>query len=191
MELDKEFWTQRYLDKQIGWDLGEVSPPLKEYIDTLLDFDCRILIPGCGNAHEVDYLLGRGFKNVTVVDLAEIPLNNLRKRVGERQPLKCVCENIFDHTGSYDLILEQTMFCAIDPELRSKYAEKIASLLVTGGKFVGVLFDREFEGGPPFGGNAEEYRLIFQPYFTKLSIQPCLNSAKPRAGSEVFIEFLK
>ena len=46
---------------QLGWDLGEVSPPIKSYIDTLEDKNIRILIPGCGNTYEAEYLLEQGF----------------------------------------------------------------------------------------------------------------------------------
>ena len=69
--LNAEFWTKRYLDQQTGWDLGTVSPPLKAYIDQLTDRDLRILIPGCGNAHEGAYLWREGFKNTHLLDFAE------------------------------------------------------------------------------------------------------------------------
>jgi hypothetical protein len=31
MNLDTYFWDNRYKKNDIGWDLGEVSPPLKDY----------------------------------------------------------------------------------------------------------------------------------------------------------------
>jgi thiopurine S-methyltransferase len=49
------------------------------------------------------------------------------------------------------------------------------------------LFDRDFENSPPFGGNAEEYRNYFEPYFTFKVFEPCRNSIAPRAGSELFM----
>jgi hypothetical protein len=30
----------------------------------------KILIPGCGNAHEAELLLEEGFKNITLLDIA-------------------------------------------------------------------------------------------------------------------------
>jgi hypothetical protein len=45
---------------ETGWDLGQVSPPLKAYIDQLTDKNLRILIPGCGNSYEAEYLLEKG-----------------------------------------------------------------------------------------------------------------------------------
>ena len=35
LNLDQSFWNERYLLNDIGWDLGQVSPPLKAYIDQL------------------------------------------------------------------------------------------------------------------------------------------------------------
>ena len=47
----------RWQHQQTGWDLGMISPPIKQYIDSIDDKNQRILIPGCGNAHEAVYLL--------------------------------------------------------------------------------------------------------------------------------------
>jgi hypothetical protein len=33
--LDQDYWDAQYKAKSTGWDLGKVSPPIKEYIDTL------------------------------------------------------------------------------------------------------------------------------------------------------------
>jgi hypothetical protein len=93
--------------------------------------------------------------------------------------------------GNMTLILEQTIFCAIDPLRRNEYAKKMAQLLVDNGTYAGVLFNRDFDGGPPFGGSREEYRELFNPYFKELSLEPCTNSIEPRSGSEVFVHFVK
>ena len=68
--LGETYWNNQYEADATGWDLGTVSPPLKEYIDQLTNKDLRILIPGCGNTYEADYLLQKGFTNITVIDIA-------------------------------------------------------------------------------------------------------------------------
>ena len=35
MDLSGDAWDNRYLNNDIGWDLGEISTPLKVYIDQL------------------------------------------------------------------------------------------------------------------------------------------------------------
>lgn len=194
MELNKLFWEQRYEHQQTGWDLGMVSPPLKAYFDQLHDKNIRILIPGAGNAHEAIYLLENGFSNITVIDIAPTPIAILQAKCEqeiEKGKLKLICGDFFAHKGEYDLVVEQTFFCAINPDLRKKYAEKMATLLALNGKLIGVMFDKMFEGGPPFGGSATEYQTYFKPLFTSVHLAPCYNSAKPRAGSEVFVVFKK
>ena len=81
MELNKKNWNSRYDTKETGWDIGFVSPPLKEYIDQITDLNIKILIPGCGNAYEAEYLFNKGFKNVFIVDYSQIAISNLIKRI--------------------------------------------------------------------------------------------------------------
>ena len=44
MDLSANAWENRYLNNDIGWDLGEVSTPLKEYFDQLENKEIKILI---------------------------------------------------------------------------------------------------------------------------------------------------
>lgn len=183
--LDQNFWDERYRAGQTGWDIGYVSPPLKEYIDQLTDKNLRILIPGGGNSYEAEYLLQQGFMDVTVVDISAEIVKKLQGKYASKG-LKAVCEDFFEHSGHYDLVLEQTFFCAIDPSLRPLYAQKMHELLSPSGKLVGLLFNRSFEGGPPFGGTVEEYKRLFEATFDLKRMTPALNSIPPRLGFEVF-----
>ena len=184
--LDDQYWSERYSQNKTGWDIGYPSTPLKEYIDQVTDLDLNILIPGCGNAYEAEYLLEKGFRNVTLVDISEELVNKLKKKLSGKH-ISILHGDFFTLTGTYDRIFEQTFFCAIDPALRKNYVEKVFQLLKPGGKLVGVLFDREFEGGPPFGGSLSEYRDLFENKFKDLKITACYNSIPPRQGTEVFI----
>ena len=102
-----------------------------------------------------------------------------------------VCGDFFELDKQFDLVLEQTFFCAIDPALRKKYVSKMHEIIKPGGKLVGVMFNRSFEGGPPFGGEANEYRELFEPYFKVKVMEPCYNSISPRKGAEVFVVMVK
>ncbi|WP_428654700.1 methyltransferase domain-containing protein [Runella sp.] len=183
--LDKDYWDERYRASQTGWDIGYVSTPLKEYIDQLTNKQARILIPGGGNSHEAAYLLVQGFSDVTVVDISSEVTATLQEKYASRG-LKAMCGDFFNHSGQYDLILEQTFFCALDPSLRSLYVQKMNELLVSNGKLAGLLFNRPFEGGPPFGGSVEEYKGLFDNYFELRRMDEAYNSIPRRQGSEVF-----
>jgi thiopurine S-methyltransferase len=186
-KLDRDYWSKRYQTNETGWDVGTPSTPLKEYIDQLENKNIKILIPGCGNAYEAQYLFENGFKNVFVIDLAPIPLENLKKRVPDFPSNQLLEGDFFELTNQFDLILEQTLFCAIEPRLRMDYARKSSELLVEKGKLAGVLFNREFDGGPPFGGSIEEYLGYFSVHFQNVHLEPCYNSIMPRQNSELFM----
>jgi hypothetical protein len=122
------YWEERYLKNEIGWDIGAVSTPLKEYIDQLTNKACRILIPGAGNGYEFDYLTQKGFTNVFVVDIAASPLQKIAQRNPGKDP-QLIRGDFFELTGTFDLILEQTFFCAISPTMREDYVVKICRLI--------------------------------------------------------------
>ncbi|MDX1427429.1 MAG: SAM-dependent methyltransferase, partial [Salegentibacter mishustinae] len=127
--FSNEFWTQRYEQNQTGWDIGEISRPLKTYIDQLEDKNLKILIPGAGNAYEAEYLFKQGFKNVYVADISEKPLQNLIARVPTFPKNQLLNINFFEIEDKFDLILEQTFFCALPIDSRKDYAMKTAELL--------------------------------------------------------------
>ena len=185
------YWNERYRHGHTGWDIGRASPPLAAVIQQLTDKPIAILIPGAGNAYEAKLLLDLGFQDITIVDIAPILIQKLSQEFGNAPQLKLVCKNFFELEGKYDLILEQTFFCALLPSLRPKYAKKMHALLNDNGRLTGVLFDREFEGGPPFGGSRKEYIKRFSEYFNSLQFSPCHNSIEPRAGTELFFSCTK
>jgi methyl halide transferase len=187
--LSATYWNSRYEDDRTGWDLGQLSPPLKVIIDAVEDKHAAILIPGAGSGYEVDYLLQQGFKNVTVIDLAPLAIERLRARVGHPPALTTINGDFFSHQATYDLILEQTFFCALNPALRPAYAQHMRALLKPQGKVAGVLFKVTFPfEGPPFGGSVDEYRSLFEPVFNTVRLEPCEVSVKPRLGSEIWVE---
>lgn len=190
--LDQSFWNTRWQNNETGWDIGYPAPAISEYMAQYQDKNAAILIPGCGNAYEAEYLLANGFKNITLIDIAPKAVEQLKTKFINSPQIKVLCEDFFNHQGKYDLIIEQTFFCAIPPIRRKEYAEKAASLLKEEGKIIGVLFDKTFEkSGPPFGGCPCQYKPIFEPYFNIITMDECYNSIPPRANSEVFINLKK
>lgn len=185
------FWTKLYKEKRTGWDLGGVSSPIKAYFNQVMNKDVKILFPGCGNAYEAEYLHRNGFRHVYVLDFAEEPLEAFKQRCPDFPSERIIFGDFFTHKASYDIVVEQTFFSAIDPKDRNKYAQKINELLIPGGKLIGLLFNAEFEDGPPFGGSASEYMECFDQYFTNIQMEECYNSVKPRSGRELFIKIQK
>lgn len=172
MNEQQKYWTDRYIDDRTGWDIGYPSTPLKEYIDQLVDKDIKILIPGAGNAYEAEYLVEKGFHNTYVMDISEVPLRDFQKRNPIFPKSHLLCEDFFEHKGSYDLILAQTFFCSLLPldQYRNAYAKQMNNLLKLQGKLVGLWFDIPLKGDlekRPFGGDKELYLEFLLPFFKK------------------------
>lgn len=189
--LDKAYWNARYERGETEWDLGEVSPPIKNYVDQLPNKHLRILIPGGGNSYEARYLWDNDFRDITVLDISSVLIDKL-KREHQNTGIKFETGDFFEHESEYDLIIEQTFLSSLDPALRLAYARHMYDLLWQQGRLVGVLFNREFDQpGPPFGGSIKIYRRMFEPYFNFKTFAPCYNSFPARQGKEVFINFRK
>lgn len=191
-ELDANFWNLRWQTGRTGWDVGYASPPITGYMAQYADKHAAILIPGCGNAYEAQHLVAQGFTNITLLDIAPEAVARLQEKFKAAPQVKVLLGDFFQHQGRYDLILEQTFFCALVLERRADYVRKMSELLKENGRLAGVLFGVDLgPDGPPFGGSKEEYEASFSPYFHIKTMAPCYNSIPPRAGSELFIELVK
>lgn len=190
--LTPNYWNERYLQHHTPWDIGYVSPPLKNYLDHLTDVSLRILIPGAGSAYEAIYAHQQGFYNVYVCDWALRAFEKLKQQVPDFPDNHLLVQDFFQLDLEVDLILEQTFFSAIDPSLREHYARKAFELLSAKGRLAGLLFSHYFEQeGPPFGGTQEEYLQLFSPYFDILQMTIETDSVQPRKGRELFFECQK
>lgn len=189
--LDAQYWDAQWKSKATGWDLGMPSPPLVSFIDKIENKDAKILMPGCGNAYEADYLVSKGFNNITLIDISETACAILNEKFANQSAVKVLCEDFFLLNEQFDIIIEQTFFCALSPSLRQRYVWKMHSLLTEHGILAGLLFNRQFDVSPPFGGSREEYEKLFFGAFEFLNIETAANSVDPRANTELFFKFKK
>jgi methyl halide transferase len=190
--LNKKFWNDKYVKSKTGWDVGEVTTPLKEYFEQLKNKKNKILIPGCGNAYEAEYLFKNKFHSTFVLDYSKQALNNFSKRVPDFPKKQLLNNDFFDAEGKYNIIIEQTFFCAINKNKRKDYFAKMYDLLKPNGKLIGLLFDATLnEDHPPFGGNKSEYKKYFEPYFDIKVFENAYNSIKSRKGRELFMILVK
>lgn len=191
-KFSAEYWNQHYLENKAGWDIGNISRPIKEYIDQLTDKSIQILVPGAGNAYEVEYLYNEGFSNTYLLDFSEQSIRNFQKRCPDFPEENIIKDDFFTHKGTYNLIIEQTFFSSIPIQKRKLYVEKINALLKVEGKLVGLLFNHQFNfTGPPYGGTYDEYHKLFADFFTIDMLDIAYNSIKPRREREFFVQIRK
>jgi hypothetical protein len=192
LRLTRNYWDERYKKGELKWDIGYIATPLREYFEQLTRKDMFILLPGAGNAYEAEYLYRNGFYNTYVLDWSKTAIKGFHSRYPEFPKENIIYGDFFEHSGKYDMVVEQTFFCAFEPILRPEYARKVFDLLNKNGKLVGVLFNVELnKDRPPYGGFKSEYIKYFTPYFDINVFDQAYNSIEPRKGRELFINLTK
>ena len=192
IELNQDFWNTLWENKTTHWDIGYPSPAIVNFMSNYPNKNASILIPGCGNAYEAEFLVKNGFTDITLIDIAPIAVNLLKEKFENYPQIKIICGDYFEHNKKYDLQIEQTFFCALDPKKRNYYVKHSASILKHNGSIIGLMFNKDFGNSfPPFGGNSEEYLELFTPYFEIHTLEKCSNSIPPRIDTELFVHFIK
>jgi methyl halide transferase len=187
-EYKKEDWQRHYDENDMGWDLGQVAPPfIRLWEEGQLPLG-KVLIPGCGRGHEVLYLAGNGF-DVTGVDYSEGAVSHLQNALKERNLKGQILHQDFfslenSHDGLYDLVIEQTFFCAISPRQRTGYVQNVLRLLKPGGMLVGLFYHTDKEGGPPYNTTREDIESHFLENFEILKLEKEAKSAEQRKDKE-------
>lgn len=189
LTLDQKYWEKRYHEDDIPWDTGGITKPFVDYFEQQSNKQLQILIPGAGSAHEAEYLFQQGYEQVYVLDITDAALSRFHERYPDFPEEQLIHADFFAWEAQYDIILEQTFFCALSPEKREAYFNKMWDLLKPGGKLLGLLFCNALLGRsePPFGAKEEEYKAFFaRQNFVVRTFAPCYNSIQPRQGSEYF-----
>ncbi len=167
--LNPQFWSARYREGGLGWDLGEASPPYVNLWESGEMKTGAMLIPGCGRGWEAVFFAQRGFE-VTAVDFAPEALDEasrLARDAGARIETRRLdfLDPPTELSGRFDVILEQTCFCAIHPTRRPFYVAAAVHCLKPGGEVIGLFYHTGEQGGPPFDTDPEDVRRLFSPFF--------------------------
>jgi methyl halide transferase len=191
----QEDWQRHYDEDDLGWDLGKVAPPFVNLFKSKTIFPGKTLVPGCGRGHEVIFLAENGFE-VTAVDFSLGAINHLQPTIQERK-LKCeiLHMNFFEidagYNGTFDMVIEQTFFCAISPEQRTSYVSTVARALKQGGMLAGLFYHTEEEGGPPFNTTREDIVKHFSDSFEIRQLKKAEDSAERRKNKEWLVILIK
>ena len=181
-------WEHHYKINDLGWDLGVVAPPFVRLWEDRMIVPCKAVVPGCGRGHEAIFLAERGY-NVTAVDYTHGAVSHLKQALLQRNIFgEVLCQDFFEinasYNNSFDLLLENTFFCAIDPAMRHKYVLTAGRILKPGALFVGLFYETGKEGGPPFNTRRKDIEDFFSNQFVIEVLNKTPHSAEQRQGKE-------
>jgi SAM-dependent methyltransferase len=184
-----EFWEGVYAAGGDGWELGGPSLPLVDFVERTPPPRGRVVVPGCGRAHDARFLAARGYE-VTAVDFSTAALTAARA-LAQRDGVAVDFEqrDLFtlgrDHANAFDGVWEYTCYCAIDPARRAEYVDVLRTIVRPGGWFLGCFFPlRAQTAGPPFKVSRTEIQRRLARGFRIERAFPPLRSARGRQGRE-------
>jgi ubiquinone/menaquinone biosynthesis C-methylase UbiE len=177
---ERGHWDRIYGSK----DAGEVSwyrPHLEQSLDLILRTgvgpDASILDVGGGASTLVDDLLDRGFRNLTVLDIAESALEVTRRRLGPRsQRVNWIVGDITSMNlpdAAYDVWHDRAVFHFLTDEAgRRAYIERVCCSVRKGGFVIVATFGPEgperCSGLPVARFSSDELHAAFGSTFTLL-----------------------
>jgi SAM-dependent methyltransferase len=145
----------------------------------------RVLIPGCGTAHEVKHFLACNWAP-TAIDFSPAAVAQARAQLGALA--SCVREGDFFGgsiaPGDFDVIYERAFLCALPRRLWTDWAKRVAELIPHSGRLIGFFFEDDAPKGPPFGLQHGELEKLLSPAFKLLEKKTPLDSIPVFAGKE-------
>ena len=144
-------WERIYSTKapnEVSWFRPHLETSLSLVERVAGDLSASIIDVGAGESTFVDDLIGRGYRNVTVVDISQTAIDHTRKRLGAAA--EQVTWLVGDITQvrlpehSYDVWHDRAVFHFLkDPALRLAYVRQVASAVKHGGHVIVGTFGPE------------------------------------------------
>lgn len=186
-----EYWNNIYNQPENpGWDLNQPAEAFKDMLPRIKLPKSRILVLGCGYGHDAALFAQAGHV-VTAVDFSNTAILEAQKKYSHFQNLNFERRDVFDlpheWNNCFDVVVEHTLFCAINPEKRPNLVRVWKRLLHEEGQLMGVFFTMLKRYGPPYGATEQELRSLLMPHFQFLFWGRLRNSLPERLGKELFV----
>jgi len=143
MADQREHWRQAYAGKredEVGWYQVSPDTSLALIENSCAGTEARIIDVGGGASRLVDVLLDRGFRRLTVLDIADTGLRQAQERLGGRASrVQWVIADItaWNPVDPYDLWHDRAVFHFLtEKNERAKYCAVLERTLAPGGHAV-------------------------------------------------------
>ncbi|WP_159875732.1 methyltransferase domain-containing protein [Aquitalea denitrificans] len=181
-----EFWDQRYQQGVTPWEGASPDEQMHRFIATL-PAASRILLPGCGSASDVPWLVKAGMQ----VDAIDFSLEAIQRATLALQdtPARLWQADFFALPArqAYDAIFERAFLCALPPGRWDDYTQKMSQLICPGGYLAGVFFLAEKPKGPPFGTSLPALQQLFSGHFVLQECRTVDSTIPVFAGQEFWM----
>lgn len=178
------FWDARFDAAYTPWDHGAVPQCLINYV-AQSNTPKKVLIPGCGSAHEVRFFAERGWE-VTAIDFSPAAVARAKQLLGTMGNHVREADFFGEviHQERFDLIYERAFLCALPRRLWDAWAARVAQLIAPDGFLVGFFFFDIGEKGPPFGIGRGQLTELLSLHFTLIAESEPADSIAIFAGKE-------
>jgi SAM-dependent methyltransferase len=188
---DPSWWTDVYVKENAPWDLGAPSLALTTSAPQLKLTKCRVLVLGAGSGNDAAWFAEQGHI-VTAMDFSEEAVARAKAKYGHLPTLTIEKRDVFElpssMNGSFDLVFEHTLYCAISPARRPELVKVWRRVLADHGHLMGVFFTMDKLKGPPYGASEWEIRARLEKGFRPLYWNRLKESGREnRLGLELFV----
>ena len=190
--LESAFWDERFDKGFTPWNRGAVPQNLLDYVEQYSadhDGDGQVcLIPGCGHAYELDFLISSAWQ-VTAIDFSPAAVA-AAQTLFPSHAAAIVRADFFEYRPEVDFacIYERAFFCALPPERRAAVVQRWAQLLKSGGLVFGFFFIDEDAGdrpkGPPFRISSAQLSTLMERDFERVEDAEVCDSLAVFEGKE-------
>ncbi|KAK2641608.1 hypothetical protein Ddye_023371 [Dipteronia dyeriana] len=172
------------------WDLGQATPIIVHLHQSGALPNGRALVPGCGTGYDVVAMASpeRHIVGLEISDIAIKKAKEFSSSIPNANYVTFLKADFFTWrpTELFDLIFDYTFFCAIEPDMRLAWAQKIRDILKPNGELITLMFPiSDHIGGPPYKVSVSDYKEVLHPMgFQAISIVDNELAVGPRRGRE-------
>lgn len=196
MENPQKHWNEVYENKkptEVSWYEPMPETSLNYIADCELDSNAAIIDIGGGDSFLAEFLLSRGFTDITVVDISRKAIERAKLRLGEKaEEIKWIVADVseFSPGRQFDLWHDRAAFHFLTHDSQiEKYVNTVKSSVKAGGFLIMGVFS---ETGPTKCSGLEirqysikEMQKLFAEGFTPISCKN-LDHKTPSGGSQNF-----
>ncbi|XP_006442040.2 probable thiol methyltransferase 2 isoform X1 [Citrus clementina] len=183
-------WEKCWEEGLTPWDIGQPAPIIVHLHQSGALPKGRALVPGCGTGYDVVAMASpeRYVVGLEISDIAIKKAEELSSSLPNAKFVSFLKADFFTWcpTELFDLIFDYTFFCAIEPEMRAAWAQKIKDFLKPDGELITLMFPiSDHVGGPPYKVSVSDYEEVLHPMgFQATSIVDNKLAIGPRKGRE-------